>query len=46
MKPVSGKRFCKTLERRGWILWRINGEGPISSRGSQERLGDKHKPLF
>ena len=39
MKPVSGKRFCKALERRGWILLRINGEGPISSRGSQEGLG-------
>ncbi len=46
MKPVSGKRFCKALELRGWILLRINGEGPISSCGSQEGLGDKHKPLF
>lgn len=23
MKPVSGKRFCKILERHGWRLERI-----------------------
>jgi predicted RNA binding protein YcfA (HicA-like mRNA interferase family) len=25
VKPVSGKRMCKVLERRGWSLDRING---------------------
>ncbi len=32
MKPVSGKRFCRTLERRGWILLRINGSHHIYGR--------------
>ena len=25
MKAISGKRFCKLLESRGWQLKRING---------------------
>lgn len=25
MKSCSGKRFCKIIESRGWILVRING---------------------
>ncbi len=25
MKSVSGKEFCKILERNGWTLARING---------------------
>jgi predicted RNA binding protein YcfA (HicA-like mRNA interferase family) len=32
MKPVSGKRLCKVLERRGWILLRINGSHYIYGR--------------
>ena len=32
MKPVSGKRFCKVLERHGWILPRINGSHHIYGR--------------
>ncbi|MGC8640817.1 MAG: type II toxin-antitoxin system HicA family toxin [Isosphaeraceae bacterium] len=32
MKPVSGKRFCKALERRGWTLLRINGGHHIYGR--------------
>jgi predicted RNA binding protein YcfA (HicA-like mRNA interferase family) len=32
MKPVSGKRLCKVLERRGWILLRINGSHHIYGR--------------
>ena len=32
MKPVSGKRFCKAIERRGWILLRINGSHHIFGR--------------
>jgi len=32
MKPVSGKRFCRTLERRGRILLRINGSHHIYGR--------------
>jgi len=25
MKPVSGKRLCRLLEPRGWVLVRVNG---------------------
>ena len=25
MKAVSGKKFCKFIERKGWSLKRING---------------------
>jgi predicted RNA binding protein YcfA (HicA-like mRNA interferase family) len=35
MKPVSGKRLCKVLERRGWILLRINGSHHIYGRPDQ-----------
>ena len=29
MRHVSGKRMCKILESRGWILDRINGSHHI-----------------
>jgi len=32
MRPVSGKHFCKVLEREGWILLRINGSHHIYGR--------------
>ncbi len=25
MRPVSGKAFCRALERQGWTLRRVNG---------------------
>lgn len=25
MKPISGKRMCKVLERRGWVNTRTRG---------------------
>ncbi|MFA4852969.1 MAG: type II toxin-antitoxin system HicA family toxin [Bacteroidales bacterium] len=25
MKSISGKKFCKLLESKGWVLKRING---------------------
>jgi predicted RNA binding protein YcfA (HicA-like mRNA interferase family) len=25
MKTISGKNFCKLLEKKGWMLARING---------------------
>src|SRR5271166_3403445 len=36
MKPVSGNRICKELERRGWILLRINGSHHIYGRPNWE----------
>ncbi len=32
MKVISGKRFCRLLESRGWQLRRINGSHHIYSR--------------
>ena len=32
MKAISGKRFCRLLESRGWQLRRINGSHHIYSR--------------
>ena len=32
MKAVSGKRFCKLLESKGWVLNRINGSHHIYTK--------------
>ena len=29
MKPISGKRLCRILEKNGWTLKRINGSHHI-----------------
>lgn len=39
MKAVSGKDFAKLLERRGWVLRRINGSHHIfSAEGNPSRI--------
>lgn len=38
MKPISGKRFIKILERHGWHLLRINGSHIYGKDGSIVRL--------
>lgn len=39
MKSVSGKEFCKILERNGWALARINGSHHIYIKiGSDLRI--------
>ena len=32
MKTISGKNFCKLLEKRGWVLARINGSHHIYTK--------------
>ncbi|WP_293371006.1 type II toxin-antitoxin system HicA family toxin [Nevskia sp.] len=32
MKTVSGKQFAKLLERRGWVLVRVNGSHHIYAK--------------
>ena len=32
MKIVSGKRFCRLLENKGWVLRRINGSHHIYTK--------------
>ena len=39
MKSVSGKRFCRLLERRGWKRMRVRGSHHIYARsGSVVRI--------
>lgn len=39
MKSISGKKFCKILERNGWKLARINGSHYIYVKcGSDLRI--------
>ena len=39
MKPISGKEFCKVLERNGWTFLRIQGSHSIYGKlGSDVRL--------
>jgi predicted RNA binding protein YcfA (HicA-like mRNA interferase family) len=39
MKQISGKDFCRILERDGWDLRRINGSHHIYTKeGQNERL--------
>lgn len=49
MKQVSGKRFCRILERHGWELKRINGSHHIYKKdGNATRLSvpvHGNKPL-
>jgi predicted RNA binding protein YcfA (HicA-like mRNA interferase family) len=49
MKPISGKLFCKVLEKKGWLLLRINGSHHIYGKtGSVVRLSvpvHKNQPL-
>jgi len=32
MKTISGRDFCKLLEKKGWILARINGSHHIYTK--------------
>jgi predicted RNA binding protein YcfA (HicA-like mRNA interferase family) len=32
MKTISGKDFCKLLEKKGWVLARINGSHHIYTK--------------
>ena len=39
MKSVSGKKFAKLLERKGWILLRVNGSHHIFGKpGNAQRI--------
>lgn len=39
MKAISGKDFAKLLERKGWVLRRINGSHHIYSKeGNPARI--------
>ncbi len=39
MKSLSGKEFCRALERNGWLLMRVQGSHHIYGKpGSMVRL--------
>ncbi|MGC3971704.1 MAG: type II toxin-antitoxin system HicA family toxin [Pirellulales bacterium] len=38
MKVVSGRHFCKVLERRGWELRRISGSHHIYAQPHDGRI--------
>ena len=42
MKAVSGKRFCKLLEDKGWKLKRINGNHPVPNTDSFKEISKIH----
>jgi predicted RNA binding protein YcfA (HicA-like mRNA interferase family) len=38
MKSISGKRLCKILEQRGWVLQRITGSHHIYESPEVEQI--------
>jgi predicted RNA binding protein YcfA (HicA-like mRNA interferase family) len=38
MKTVTGKRFTKLLEQKGWVLKRINGSHYIFSHAEKTEI--------
>ena len=38
MKSVSGKQLCKVVEKKGWLLKRINGSHHIYKKVGVEHL--------
>lgn len=49
MKQISGKEFCKALEKHGWKLLRVKGSYHVFCKtGRDERISvpvHKNKPL-
>ncbi|MBI5218394.1 MAG: type II toxin-antitoxin system HicA family toxin [Bacteroidia bacterium] len=38
MKSISGKKFCKLIENKGWVLKRINGSHHIYGKPGTDIL--------
>jgi predicted RNA binding protein YcfA (HicA-like mRNA interferase family) len=38
MKSISGKEFCKVVERNGWVLARVTGSHHIYSHPEIDRI--------
>jgi predicted RNA binding protein YcfA (HicA-like mRNA interferase family) len=38
MKSISGKRLCKVIERKGWVLKRVTGSHHIYEKISVEQI--------
>jgi predicted RNA binding protein YcfA (HicA-like mRNA interferase family) len=38
MKSISGKRLCKIIERKGWVLKRVTGSHHIYEKTGVEQI--------
>lgn len=38
MKSVSGKHFCKVLDKHGWVLKRVRGRHHIYAKGGRAAI--------
>ena len=38
MKSISGKRLCKVVERKGWVLRRVTGSHHIYEKAGVEQI--------
>ncbi|MFP3386045.1 type II toxin-antitoxin system HicA family toxin [Tritonibacter sp. SIMBA_163] len=38
MKSVSGKKFCKIVEKKGWILKKITGSHHIYEKPDEKKI--------
>ena len=38
MKSISGKRLCKVMERKGWILQRVTGSHHIYEKPGANQI--------
>jgi predicted RNA binding protein YcfA (HicA-like mRNA interferase family) len=38
MKSISGKRLCKVVERKGWVLKRVTGSHHIYEKAGVEQI--------
>jgi predicted RNA binding protein YcfA (HicA-like mRNA interferase family) len=38
MKSISGKRLCKVIERKGWVLKRVTGSHHIYEKAGVEQI--------
>ncbi len=38
MKSISGKKLCKIVERKGWLLMRISGSHYIYKKEGKDEL--------
>lgn len=38
MKSISGKRLCKIIERKGWVLKRVTGSHHIYEKMGVEQI--------
>ena len=38
MKSVSGKKLCKIVEKKDWILWKVTGSHRIYTKSGVNKI--------